>query len=188
MSKRHKGTVASWFDEKGYGFIRPDGGGDDVFVHATDLSGRRRPRIGTGVRYSIAREQGKVRAKEVELAGFGLAPITMICTAFLLGAVGLFGLRFGLDVAIPWPLLVYGGMSVVTWFVYAHDKRRAGSGGRRVPESVLHGLELAGGWPGALFAQQFFRHKSQKRSYRAVFWLIVIIHVGAWSWWWFATR
>jgi len=39
---------------------------------------------------------------------------------------------------------------------------------------------LLGGWPGALLAQQRFRHKTRKLSYQAVFWLIVLLHQVFW--------
>ena len=31
------GTVKRWYDDRGFGFIRPDGNGTDVFVHVKDL-------------------------------------------------------------------------------------------------------------------------------------------------------
>jgi uncharacterized membrane protein YsdA (DUF1294 family) len=43
-------------------------------------------------------------------------------------------------------------------------------------------LSLAGGWPGALVAQQKLHHKSKKQSFRLVFWLTVLLNCGAFVW------
>ena len=67
-------------------------------------------------------------------------------------------------------------MSLWTFVVYGFDKRRAARGGRRVAEQTLHLLALVGGWPGALFGQRFFRHKTSKLSFLVVFWAVVVIH------------
>lgn len=76
----------------------------------------------------------------------------------------------------PWIAAWAGSMSLATFAVYAIDKRHARSGDWREPEFSLHLLELIGGWPGALLAQQLLRHKNAKRSYQVVFWFIVLIH------------
>jgi uncharacterized membrane protein YsdA (DUF1294 family) len=44
-------------------------------------------------------------------------------------------------------------------------------------------MELVGGWPGALLAQQVFRHKTRKLSYQVVFWTIVVLHAVGWFLW-----
>ena len=87
-----------------------------------------------------------------------------------------------LDFAMEKLVLVYVSavavLSLVTFVVYGFDKRRAQLDGRRVPEKTLHLLAFLGGWPGALAGQRTFRHKTQKLSYRIVFWLCVIGHVA----------
>ncbi|QLF94982.1 DUF1294 domain-containing protein [Pseudomonas sp. ABC1] len=75
---------------------------------------------------------------------------------------------------------VYGGVSVVAFYLYGQDKRNASREMRRVPENTLHLFELLGGWPGALCAQQVFRHKTRKLGYQVVFWGIVLVHQLAW--------
>jgi len=72
---------------------------------------------------------------------------------------------------------VYLALSAVTAVVYAVDKRAARARTHRVSENTLHVLALAGGWPGAVVAQQGLRHKTAKRSFRRVFWLTVVANV-----------
>lgn len=81
--------------------------------------------------------------------------------------------------AIPY-LVWYGAWSVVTAATYALDKRAARRGRWRIRERTLHTLALFGGFPGALVAQQVFRHKRRKRWFVTVTWLIAVAHAGAW--------
>ena len=48
---------------------------------------------------------------------------------------------------------------------------------RRVAETSLILLGMFCGWPGAILAQQLLRHKTAKPSFRAVFWMSVLLNV-----------
>jgi CspA family cold shock protein len=64
------GTV-KWFNaQKGYGFIRPNDGGKDVFVHisAVERAGLGSLVEGQKVKYEIARDRGKEAAANLALA------------------------------------------------------------------------------------------------------------------------
>ena len=78
------------------------------------------------------------------------------------------------------PLLTCVVASGLAFGVYGYDKRQAKAGEWRIPEKALHAIELLGGWPGALLAQQVFRHKIRKLSYQLWFWLIVTAHQAVW--------
>lgn len=73
-------------------------------------------------------------------------------------------------------------ISLLTFILYAKDKSAAQKGTWRTPESTLHLLSLAGGWPGALIAQQKLRHKTQKQPFRFIFLLTVILNCLALIW------
>ena len=79
-------------------------------------------------------------------------------------------------------LALYLGASIITFILYAVDKSAAQKGGWRTQESTLHFFSLAGGWPGAIVAQQKLRHKSKKQSFRFVFWLTVFVNCGVFAW------
>ena len=74
-------------------------------------------------------------------------------------------------------LVVYAVMSVVTFIVYGIDKWKAKHGSWRTPEKTLHLLELGCGWPGAMLAHKWLRHKSYKPSFRRVFWCMVFLNL-----------
>lgn len=185
---RTKGKIASWNDGKGYGFIVPFEGGDQVFAHIKAFGNRgRRPVVGDVVTFSMSTDaRGRPCAKGATIAG---VPRTVkpkrsgvlssvIAAGFLLIVVGAV-----LVSAIPVPiLLLYLIVSAATFGAYAVDKSAAKKGAWRTSESTLHLLALVGGWPGALIAQSHLRHKSRKQPFRAVFWATVVMNCAAFIW------
>ena len=66
-----QGTLTAWKQDKGFGFIRPLGGGMDVFVHIRDF-GRipRPPMVGDSVTYQPMKgKDGRYRAADVRITG-----------------------------------------------------------------------------------------------------------------------
>ena len=43
-------------------------------------------------------------------------------------------------------------------------------------------MGLAGGWPGAMFAQELLRHKSRKAAFRSFFWVTIVVNCAALAW------
>jgi cold shock protein len=53
------GTVKWFSDEKGYGFITPDNGGKDLFVHHSAIAGNGFRSLAEGAKVSYDTEQGQ---------------------------------------------------------------------------------------------------------------------------------
>lgn len=182
------GRISGWNDDKGYGFVVPHDGGDRAFVHIKAFqSGSRRPVDGDLISYSAIRDgRGRTNAAEIRFAGQRIearkqakpVPRLAIASLFLLALVA--GSALGvLPAVVPIGYVFLGCLSLV---MYSLDKAAAEKDMRRTPESTLHFVDLLGGWPGALVAQQLSRHKTVKASFQAVFWLTVFANVAAVAW------
>lgn len=187
---RFEGTLTSWNDERGFGRIESSQGGEPIFVHVSAWPRRStRPQLGQSVTFEVELGPKGKRAKHVQLVQVRrLKPQSVAVTRAQRGTATLLVIPAFLAVyvvvAAVWRLPVwvaglYVGLSVVTFIAYAADKSAASRGAWRTPESSLHLLALAGGWPGALLAQQFLRHKSTKHPFRQVFWTTVLLNVTA---------
>ena len=67
----NKGFLKTWKDDRGFGFIKPEDGSDDVFIHISALSGFvRRPYRGDTIYYQIEHgEDGKSKAVNARIEG-----------------------------------------------------------------------------------------------------------------------
>ena len=66
-----KGVLKTWKEDRGFGFISPDDGGKDVFIHISALKGTsRRPVTGDVIYYQVARDnRGKFKAVNAYIDG-----------------------------------------------------------------------------------------------------------------------
>jgi len=186
---RLKGKLIKWNEDKAFGFIVPNGGGDHVFIHKTALSNRKRtPQVNDVITFTIAKDkQGRYCANDATFSGEKLKKkeaksVNQFSIYLSVIFLGLIAVAFFMDYIPENLALFYFGASIVTFIAYASDKSKAQRNAWRTPESTLHSLALIGGWAGAAIAQQTLRHKSQKRDFRTVFWLTVIVNCGGLAW------
>lgn len=201
MSNRQQGTIKKWQDDKGFGFIETEAGAD-LFFHISEFKAQRRPDIGEQVVFTVAQDnQGRLQATQVQELAFvqqkiaqknqqirkrnqkrslqadfeaGQKKRLFIGLAFY-GVLALLAVMHKLEWLIVGWYVVIG---VVTYLIYAKDKAAAQKGAWRTPESTLHLLSIAGGWVGAMVAQTYLRHKSQKAEFRLMYYLTVVINMA----------
>ena len=183
---RYQGRLHDWIDDKGFGFVTPNGGGDKAFVHIKAFARTtRRPANGDVITYALFRDpRGRLQAGNVRFAGAtepadDRAHPGMIGPVFaLIFCIALVGAALLRQIPMN-VLLAYTVMSAIALIAYGLDKSAASAGRQRTPESTLHFLGLFCGWPGALLAQRVFRHKSRKAAFQSTFWGTVGVNVVA---------
>ncbi len=189
---RYVGRIIEWNDERGFGFVTPEGSGIRTFVHITAFRrGSRRPVVGTVIDYEI-RIDGKGRF-HASRPGFVTATVQAvqpkattprglprkgIAALFLIAiTAGCLTSQFPASLA-----LVYAFMSAVAFKMYGQDKAAANDDRWRTPELKLQFVGLFCGWPGALFAQEAFRHKVSKSEFQILFWFAVTLNCAGLAW------
>jgi uncharacterized membrane protein YsdA (DUF1294 family)/cold shock CspA family protein len=191
-ASRSRGRLVSWNDERGFGFIAPEGGGQDVFVHASAFAKEGR-HIEVGHDYEFDLDLGKdgrPKAKRVttiaapappppkpsflsQLVHRG--PRMLVIPAFLFIVLAIASVQ---PVSANW-FVIYGVASVACFAGYGLDKMAASQKQWRVSETILLLIGLVGGWPGGILGQEVFRHKTQKKTFRTLFWMSVAINMAA---------
>ncbi len=191
-----QGKIINWNDDKGFGFVEPDGGGVRAFVHIKAFNPRsHRPVNGEMITYKLVSEKNnrhkatnikfshdnkrgnecsgaKHRNNRSKGGGNILGPVfTVIFCAGLFISV----LNGQVPVFVGY---TYAVISLITILLYAKDKYSARTNRWRTPEATLHLFSLMGGWPGALFAQKIFRHKISKIKFIITFRVTVFLNSG----------
>ena len=182
---RHQGKITNWKDDQGFGFVTPNGGGKDVFLHVKSFSRSKKRPVGNElVSYEVQTDKnGRLSAQNVLYVGEAKdRPVTLGKSVFPVYFALLFLALLGIAVFLKTlPLLVlaiYLGASLIAFILYWQDKRAAKDGAQRIPEKTLQLLSLMGGWPGGLFAQRLFNHKSVKQTFQFTYWVTVFLNIA----------
>ena len=98
---RYQGRITEWNDDRGFGFIAPNGGGPNVFLHIKAfMNGQRRPQGGELVTYEAVTDAKRgPRAQNVNYVGArtastttnSLLPRSLVVLALCAGGIGVYG-------------------------------------------------------------------------------------------------
>ena len=186
---RLKGKLVMWQADKAFGFIAPNGGGSNIFIHKSAFANNKKiPQINDVITFSITKDKaGRYCAGDATFSGEKLkkkqpkkiSEFSIYLSLLFLATIIMASFLGYLPHVIMYSYL---GLSIMTYLTYAFDKSKAQRGAWRTSEGTLHLFALIGGWPGAALAQQYLRHKSSKQEFMNVFWLTVMINVGALMW------
>lgn len=178
-----KGNITFWDDKKGYGFITPESGKKQIFIHIKEFENRRfRPEIGKSLTYELSTgRDGRLCAKNATLTEKPPKEFSKSITLAII-FLALISTAIFLDKLPVATIIIYITVSLITYLTYAKDKSAAEHASWRTPENTLHILALLGGWPGAIIAQQKLRHKSRKQPFRFIFWVTALVNTSSLIW------
>ena len=189
---RVSGKLTQWNDDKGFGFITLNGQQSRIFIHIKAFGNRsRRPSINETIIFTQSKDkQGRDCAVQACFTGDKMRPkparpprhrsslgLLLILAFSAVVAVALFQKMLPYQIA-PLYLIV----SIFTFIAFGLDKSAARRGRWRTRESTLQLMALMGGWPGALLAQRWLRHKSQKTRFRMLLWLMIAMNTSSLLW------
>lgn len=103
--------------------------------------------------------------------------VLFLVTWIVLIATGYFAAVKYIPVEIPNVFTGFIVINIATFFLYGLDKLLAVAQTRRVPERTLQLTAFLFGSPGALFAMNVFRHKTQKTSFQFILALLILLQV-----------
>jgi len=182
--KQHRGRILKWDTQKGFGFIEQAETHKHYFFHRNECrQGLGTPACGVEVQFHRSRDsKGRSCATDVNwksrpkkqghrlpyyIAGFFLAWVAIAAYT---------------ESVSQWFLPLYLLNSLLTFSLYARDKKAARDHEWRISEKTLILFALLGGWPGALLAQIRLRHKTKKGSFQVVFWSVVLLNSCFFAW------
>ena len=170
-----QGYIIHFNQEKGYGFIRTEEHEENIFVHISEVTNANELEQGQEVEFKIEKTKKGLSAVQVVAGAKQRSPY------FIFGAISfIFILLVFAYLSQKMHLLLAYLLSInfATFLLYGYDKFISSGESLRVPELNLQILALLGGSPSALFAQKFFRHKTLKRSFQLIYWLIIVGQIG----------
>lgn len=184
---KYRGAIANWNDNKGFGFVRPAGGGTELFFHISDYEGDSRPTAGDLVTFTIGTGRGGKPAAFAVQPAFSRSGSRQPQAAHYSAdsvrvylAITILGLAFICAIfdRVPFQFtLLYLALGAASYGQYWFDKKAAQAGRRRISEARLHFADAAFGIIGGLLAQQTLRHKTSKPQFAFVSYAIAGLHI-----------